>query len=663
MNYKYNPVGVVCLDDETSGNLYGDIFLDYKKVPPSLKLQEKQDFPSESLPEFPNLPYGENIVEYFEEVTKRYWEKHRIKQKTDILLGIKPCEIEILVKNMDTLLSGARAGIWTKMDSFGHLFELDYPDCDSFIFDTETFVKGSKCNSPIVGQAIGRDYYGNVCFYLWLHPDFDVVSDKTSYKPTRISIGEDKLFVGHNSSFDFQKINERYSYKKKNIIALCTMSMMMLVAGVDDSQRWALNVKDKKHLSNYKVKAIREFGCKMSLVSCYEFMTGKTLPEGSKDLRDIFVKAETFQEFRDRRLDILRYSMLDVVYTLELFQKCYPEYIRMTNDKAILAGQTIISDAVLPHITYWDRWIYRCHKKYKEIIKELHDIIFPYLDEIHNAWLQGKYTPEGTQLENISWSYVLPFRHRKDKPLPDDWELRASWYEPFKKGEVKVKGRNIQYLLQFQYKYKGEWYDTYYVSKEGWNIKVDGDDIKLPNKTSPGESFGNLLSSDALDMIDCDEPLLRSKLVDHETLVKILKLIDLTTTYTGFYKRVEAQNKQNGLIAAEVKPCGTISGRTVSSLFNTLPAHYETPKIMSEIKSAMQCPKGWVFVGGDADQQESSVAAAMSDSFIGYSGTNEFSKAVLTGDKDQGTDFHSVMAKKVGIKRSTAKNVNYGLNK
>lgn len=124
-------------------------------------------------------------------------------------------------------------------------------------------------------------------------------------------------------------------------------------------------------------------------------------------------------------------------------------------------------------------------------------------------------------------------------------------------------------------------------------------------------------------------------------------------------------NKQTWL-APEVVPSSTISGRTVEPLYNTLPARakHEDQKIGFAIKSTHRFSDDspYTFVGFDFAGQELAVAAMFAESQNHSSnGTDKFNKAVLVGNKDEGTDFHSMTAKQAGVKRSTAKNIGYAL--
>lgn len=559
IDYKHNDLGFCCLSDENHEKLFGYEPAEPLNLNPDLvelrRLEHFEPFPEKPLPELPKLPYGNDVEEYFQLLAQNFFNRYSLDDKIDQLLSINKEEVYFLRQNLDVLIDNARANVWTKLDIEGNLTELEFPDSNSSIFDTETFVLGSSCNSPIVGQALGKDKEGTPSLYMWLHPSFD--RDDEEYVPQKVSIGENKLLIGHSFSFDRQKIKEVYSFKKTKNIFLCTMAMMMQVGGLPDGQRWAAKVDP---LKNWKAAKIQRYGCAMGLVPSYEFITGRDLPPDSKKLRDIFKKAKTFQEFRDSRHEILTYSMLDVIYNWELFVGVWDQYLKMINHKAIIAGQAIVIDSIVPHIDYWDDWVDRCDTEYGRIEQQIYNIIFPKVKKVHDKWLEtGIETIEG-----INWDYVRPYRHRKDKPLPDGWELRTKWFEPWRKGDIKLKGRDIGLLLQCEYKFEEDWHTVHYTRKNAFHIIVGEDIVKLPNRKKPGENFGNILSADSYDLIK--KGVLRSKLLTDEEFLEVLRLFNLTTTYTGFRNRVVAQNKENGLIGAEVRPCGTISGKQTCPL-------------------------------------------------------------------------------------------------
>ena len=623
------------------------------------ELPEPQKAPDKPLPEIPELPYGEDISQYFEQVAQNYFDRFELDDKIDSLLSITLPEINKLKKLIPKLVEETRAGVWTKIDIKGNVSELSEFEPSASVFDTETFVKGSDCNSPIVGQAVGRDSEGVPSLYMWLHECFD---EDIPYIPTKVSVGQNKLLVGHNFAFDRQKILEFFTMERSTNVCFCTMAMMQLIAGVDESQRWALNTDPRR---NWSAQKIQQIGSKLGLVPAYEFLLKKSLPDDAKEPRNVFVKAKTFEEFREKRTTILTYSMLDVIYNLQVFKAGFPEYVEMANHRAVMAGQCSVLDAIVPHIDGWQDWLDRCDAEYAKTEKKIISLFRPYADKIFQKWEQDGEIPP--LLDSLKWDLVYPKGWRRSKELPDDWHKRPRWYERFLIGDVKIKSPELGILTQAEYFYEGKWRTVYYNTSLKFHIIKNDKEIKLPNRKDPGANFGNMFGADALYLASKKEPELRSAIMPDEIFLKLLKLFDLISTYIGFRGRVVAQNKLDGLVAAQVNPGGTVSGRTMAPLYNTLPAHWDEPKIMSEIKMTSQCPDGWVFVGGDADAQEVSIAAAMGDSFYYVSGASPFSKSVLAGNKEDGTDYHSLTAKTVtgklevdGDERYGAKGVNFG---
>ncbi len=80
-------------------------------------------------------------------------------------------------------------------------------------------------------------------------------------------------------------------------------------------------------------------------------------------------------------------------------------------------------------------------------------------------------------------------------------------------------------------------------------------------------------------------------------------------------------------------------------------------RVGSELKSMVEAPPGYVFVGADVDSQEQWVAAVLGDSYAGEgrAGSTPFSRMLLTGRKEDGSDLHSVVARDIGISRDHAK--------
>lgn len=103
---------------------------------------------------------------------------------------------------------------------------------------------------------------------------------------------------------------------------------------------------------------------------------------------------------------------------------------------------------------------------------------------------------------------------------------------------------------------------------------------------------------------------------------------------------------------------GTATRRTTDRLTMVLPNSQS--KMGSELKSLIQAPEGYKFVGADVDSEELWIASLFGDAIQGLGhGSTVLGKMILTGNKDEGTDLHTMVAKKAGIGRNVAKAMNY----
>ena len=72
-------------------------------------------------------------------------------------------------------------------------------------------------------------------------------------------------------------------------------------------------------------------------------------------------------------------------------------------------------------------------------------------------------------------------------------------------------------------------------------------------------------------------------------------------------------NNGFGAIAAQVVVSGTVSRRAVEKTWLTA-SNARSDRIGSELKSLVQAPKGWKFVGADVDSEELWIASLFADS-------------------------------------------------
>lgn len=83
--------------------------------------------------------------------------------------------------------------------------------------------------------------------------------------------------------------------------------------------------------------------------------------------------------------------------------------------------------------------------------------------------------------------------------------------------------------------------------------------------------------------------------------------------------------------------------------------------IGSDLKTMVECPEEYNFVGADVDSQEQWIAAIFGDSISTEkrAGSTPFGNMLLAGNKADKTDLHSIVAKTTGISRDCAKVLNY----
>ncbi|MEN2495447.1 MAG: hypothetical protein MHMPM18_000079 [Marteilia pararefringens] len=104
---------------------------------------------------------------------------------------------------------------------------------------------------------------------------------------------------------------------------------------------------------------------------------------------------------------------------------------------------------------------------------------------------------------------------------------------------------------------------------------------------------------------------------------------------------------------------GTITRRAIERTWLTS-SNVKPERCGSELRSMIQSPPGYSFVGADVDSQEYWIASIISDNYFKrVHGCTAFSYMILNGDKSDKSDLHSKVARDAGIDRETAKIFNY----
>ena len=130
-------------------------------------------------------------------------------------------------------------------------------------------------------------------------------------------------------------------------------------------------------------------------------------------------------------------------------------------------------------------------------------------------------------------------------------------------------------------------------------------------------------------------------------LRRYLKIVKDHSQLRGLLEAV----REDSTITSRVDTNGTVTGRFTSSSvnLNQIPAQ-------KEFRSLFAVPEGWTFIGTDFDGQENvNLAEAL------YQFDNgRLDKIISSGEKDEGTDLHSLNAKATGLSRSDSKPLWFG---
>ena len=200
---------------------------------------------------------------------------------------------------------------------------------------------------------------------------------------------------------------------------------------------------------------------------------------------------------------------------------------------------------------------------------------------------------------------------------------------------------------------------------------------RLPHKDGIDKNVGSPLSQSFIHHVESG--LLSSS--DYFNARRCLEINKLCSYWRSAQKRILSQmrvyvgeeylpksvtesdtySKDNkfGVIVPQVIACGAISRRAVERTWLTA-SNIESDRIGSELKSMIQAPPGYCFVGADVDSQELWIASLLGDAaFHGEHGCTALSWMTLQGNKKDGTDLHSKTAQAIGMTRNDAKTFNY----
>lgn len=567
---------------------------------------------------------------------------------------------------------------WTRYTQGEDLVKVDYPLENVMVLDTEVMV--NMGNIPVLACAVTPK-----AWYIWMHPAYS--SDKGNLSPELIPVGKNKLIIGHNVAFDRSYLEDEYNLKPTGNRFIDTLSMHQCVATYTNQQlKMALKVKGREKSrgedeldtgfldeSNYTPSWL-DAGSMANLVDVYNFHVKPLVPltPESKAIRGVFL-SRSLEVIHQRREALTSYCLNDVSRTWEILKVLFPKYRRANPSDVTFMGGLVMGSGFLPLAPDFHHWSHETERVYQRKTKELSEALTRVALETLEDFKSGDRTKtlEDPWLCNLDWDYSA---RGKFKGLP-------KWYKSLLDKDLNLEisptKRCVPYLLKLRWDnspvrfFKD--YGWCYECLSGEITSEDGKSYKrIPHKDGGEANCGNPLGKNygyAIEsgLMDSDNPLAK------ELLYGCIEVSYWRSTRSRVLGD-ESKNEPGLLTSLTLNPYGkhipvtlprtivhqTSSRRAAESLWLTVSSPKKN-KIGSELKSRVQAPEGWSFIGADFDTQEMRIGGILGDALNGLHGSFPMSYTNLTGTKEAKTDCHYQTSNLLGIDRQLAKIINYQL--
>ena len=591
---------------------------------------------------------------------------------------------------------------WTRYDENGAT-AVDYPTESILCFDTEVMYK----HSPYAVMACAAS---DKAWYSWLSPWLLGTSSSVEHL---IPLGkDDKLIVGHNVGYDRSRVAEEYSLKRSKLRFLDTLSLHQAANGMCSRQRPAWMKHQKKRdtrakLMSQEPELLKELEDDIvedlwldqsSTNSLREVARFHCQIDVKKDMRKIFeeVDPKVVLAQLDESLD---YCAEDVRLAHLVYKKVFPNYMTIAPHPVSFAGLLHMNSMILPVNRGWLRYIERAEQKYQE----LSDLVKSKLALMAEETVKLKDEPERYQydpwLKQLDWT-MKPIRKVVNKKTGEERLAKnqklpgmPEWYRDLftssdSQINLTVRTRISPILLRMSW--SGQplvWSDKY-----GWVIRTDTEEatelfhaqkydaldmssekidavredhnavyFKVPHKDGPKARVASPLAK-AFDQ-HFEDGLLQS---EFQLAKEALEMNAACSYWISSRDRITSQmlvwqkdNSDVGIILPQTVAMGTITRRATEPTWMTA-SNAKRTRVGSELKSMVQAPPGYCFVGADVDSEELWIASLMGDAQFGLHGSTALGWMTLEGTKSKGTDLHSRTASILGISRNNAKIFNYG---
>ena len=423
---------------------------------------------------------------------------------------------------------------------------------------------------------------------------------------------------------------------------------------------------------------------------------------------------DSFGEFdrpgiRAKLDELLDYCAADVAITHRVYKKVFPGFLEVCPHPVSFAALRHLSSVILPVNESWKVYIENAEATYQR----LSDAVQQRLIELASKALDSKDRPEvydqDEWLSQLDWSgqeiKMVKGKKKGDPPRQAARQKKPGmpkWYKDLFATSnavdlaLTVRTRIAPILLRLSWDgYALVWSDKY-----GWTFRVPlaqaflynerpvvecdmsdeknlnlRDDkrhryFKLPHKDGPQARCANPLAKGYLQYFESG--VLTSKYAYAKEALEMnascsywISTRDRIRSQMAVYEsdavgiKISSSAPDLGYILPQIIPMGTITRRAVENTWLTA-SNAKVNRVGSELKSMIEAPRGYCFVGADVDSQELWIASLMGDAQFRLHGGNAIGFMTLEGTKAAGTDLHSKTASILGISRNDAKVFNYG---
>ncbi|KAJ4304117.1 DNA-directed DNA polymerase gamma mip1 [Collariella sp. IMI 366227] len=381
---------------------------------------------------------------------------------------------------------------WTKYYPDGRTEQVDAPEGNMLVFDTEVLWKESPF--AVMACAAAPD-----AWYAWLSP---WLLGETENDRNLVPLGDptrEKVIVGHNVGYDRARILEEYDLQQSRNSFLDTMSLHVAVNGMCSRQRptWMKHKKNRelrdkiaKESSNVELVELLNNGAfsaeeeelwveRSSINSLRDVAQFHLNISIDKELRNAF--GELSREGVVEKLDsLLTYCAADVAITHRVYQIVFPNFLRTCPHPVSFAALRHLSSVILPVNKSWDSYLANAEATYHS----LSDAVQDRLVSLTEKALEIKGDPEKWSndpwLKQLDWSgqeiKMVKGKKKNDPPRPAARQKKPGmpqWYKDlFPKTDgpinISVRTRIAPLLLRLSW----DSYPLFWSDKYGWTFRV-----------------------------------------------------------------------------------------------------------------------------------------------------------------------------------------------